>query len=505
MTRNGSLVAVILAIALAPLPAHPQATLDGKWRDDVERFAQSLVEAQLVPGMGIAVTQGDRVVYSRAFGFADAASGRRADEGTAFYIASSTKALTATAVLALSARRELDLNASVAHYLPALRGGGRLNAESVTLRDLLTMSHGIEDNGPVGFRTAYSGEFTPELLLKLLAEYRQSSAARQFRYANLGYNILGLVLDSRKGDGWKDVVRREVLDPLGMRETSARVSDFAPDVIALPHDYGADGTFRRIRLGKADANMHAAGGHFATPRDLARFVAAHASGGRLDGVQVFAAEMIATAHRRQIEQDRRFGPFHRFGWGYGWDLGTYRDQTIVHRFGGFSGYRSHVSFMPGRGTGVVVLVNGSGPAPAAADAMATYIYDRLSGRSDLDAAYKLSLADLRAIADALRFNQAKDLAERRAREAPLPSPLQDYAGVYENARLGGMEWRVVGRALESRMGVASSTAEVFDARQNQLRVNIIGDWEVVEFAFPPGGGPARAVQYRGETFERIKD
>lgn len=217
MTRNHSLVAGILAIAIAvtPLPAHVQATLRGEWRD-VDRFAQTLVDAQLVPAMGIAITQGDLVMYSRAFGFADAASGRRADEGTAFYIASSTKALTATAVLALAARKELDLDASVAQYLPALRGRGRFNADSVTLRDLLTMSHGLEGGGAVEFRTAYSGAFTPDMLLTLLAEYRQSGSPRQFRYGNLGYNILGLELDSRQVHGWKDVVRREVLDPLGM-------------------------------------------------------------------------------------------------------------------------------------------------------------------------------------------------------------------------------------------------------------------------------------------------
>jgi CubicO group peptidase (beta-lactamase class C family) len=505
MTRNRALAAVILlATALAPLAAHTQATLTGEWREDVERFARLLVEAHLVPGMGIAVTQGDRVVYSRAFGFADAERSRRADEGTAFYIASSTKALTATAVLALSARKELDLDASLAHHLPSLRGRGHLDADAVTLRDLLTMSHGIEGDGSVEFRAAYSGAFSPELVLKLLAEYGQSGPTRHFRYGNLGYNILGLALHSRQADGWKDVVRREVLEPLGMRETSARVSDLEPDVIALPHGYGADGKFRRIRLAKADANMHAAGGHFATPRDLARFVAAHASGGRLDGIQVLPRELIASAHRKQIAQNQRFGPFERFGWGYGWDLGTYGDETIVHRFGGFSGYRSHMSFMPGRATGVVVLVNGSGPASPAADVMATYIYDRLSERPKLDAAYRLRVMDLQALADALRTNLAKDIAERTARTAPLPRALQDYAGVYENARLGGMEWRVVAGGLEARMGVAYSSAEVFAAAENQLRVSLTGDAEVVEFAFR-GAGSARALQYRGATFERVKD
>ena len=137
--------------------------------------------------------------------------------------------------------------------------------------------------------------------------------------------------------------------------------------------------------------------------------------------------------------------------------------------------------------------------------MATYIYDRLSARPDLDAWYRLRLADLRALADAARSNVAKDLADRRARKTPPPRPLQDYAGVYGNARLGGMEWRIVGDGLESRMGVAQGTADVFDAGKHQFRVNLIGDWETVAFVVPPGGGPPRALQYRGETFERVKD
>jgi len=505
MRRLVRLVAAIAAIALTPTRTHAQPTIDGQWRGEVERLAQSLVDAQLVPGMAVAVTQGDRVVYSKGFGFADTASGRRVDEATAFYIASSTKALTATAVLALAARKELDLGASIAHYLPALRGKQRLNADSITLRDLLTMSHGIGETGPVTFRTAYSGVFSSGLLVELLAEYSQSGPVGQFRYANLGYNILGLVLDPRQRDGWKDVVQREVLDPLGMRETSARVSAFDPHVLAMPHDYGADGTFRRIRLAKADANMHAAGGHFATARDLARFVAAHASGGRIDGARVLPPEVIASAHRKQIEQVRQSWPFDRFGWGYGWDLSTYGDETIVHRFGGFSGYQSHMSFMPARGTGVVVLVNGSGPAATAADVMATFIYDRLTARPNADAAHKLRMADLVARADALKTSLANDIAKRRARMQPLPHPLQDYAGAYENRTYGRMEWRVVAGQLESRIGEAYTSAEVFDATQNQVRVDFMGFEEAVEFVFPPDGGVAVALHYRGERFERVKD
>ncbi|MGH7543334.1 MAG: serine hydrolase, partial [Gemmatimonadota bacterium] len=89
-------LSAILA-ALTAAPAFAQTAADD-WRPDVDGFARRLVDAGLVPGMGIAVTRGDSVVYAGGFGVADKATGREVDEDTAFYIASSTKALTATAV-----------------------------------------------------------------------------------------------------------------------------------------------------------------------------------------------------------------------------------------------------------------------------------------------------------------------------------------------------------------------------------------------------------------------
>lgn len=55
------------------------------------------------------------------------------------------------------------------------------------------------------------------------------------------------------------------------------------------------------------------------------------------------------------------------------------------------------------------------------------------------------------------------------------------------------------------MGVAYSAAEAFDAPHHRLRVDVMGYGEVVEFTFPPGGGWARSLRYRGETFARVKD
>lgn len=498
MRTGGSLV-LALSLFLA-VPAFGQAD----WQADVDGFAERLVEAGLVPGMGIAITRGDSVVYTGGFGVADRETGRSVDEKTAFYIASSTKALTATAVVLLADQGEIDLQAPVSRYLTALELRPPLSADSVSIEDLLTMTHGLMDGGPVILRTAYTGEFTPQLLVQILGMYSPGESGRVFNYGNLGYNILGLVLDPNDGHGWKEVVRREVLEPLGMEDTSARVSTLDPQRLAMPHEIDPEEGFVRVPLTKADANLHAAGGHFATPRDLAKFVAAYAAGGTLEGRRVFPAGPIASTHQKHVDQDREFGPFHRYGWGYGWDLGTFEGDTIVHRFGSFIGYRSHMSFMPAFGIGVVVLVNGGGPASPAADLMATYIYDRLREKPDVEDVYETRLSELEARAAQGLQELADHLAERAARQVALPHSLEAYAGAYEHPALGRMDWRVVGDGLVVSMGVAESEAEVFAAAEDQLRVELTGGGEVVDFTFPEGGGPAESLEYNGFTLVRVE-
>lgn len=500
--RSSTATIVLFAGLLSAAPAVSQATLGGTWRDDIERFARGVVEAGLAPGMAVAVSRGEWVLYAGGFGLADARTGRRVSADSAFYIASSTKALTASAVVLKAARGEVDLHAPITRYLPSLELGEPLDADTVTIESLLTMTDGIDQAGPVVFRTAYTGEFTPELLIRLLADYGPTETGNRFRYRNLGYNILGLALDPEDGHGWKDVVRREVLEPLGMVSTSASVSELDGERLALPHELAPGKGWQRIPLRKADANQHAAGGHFATASDLIRFVAAHASDGRIEGERVFPAAAIASTHEPHVEQERSYGPFERFAWGYGWDLARWEEKTIVQRFGAFSGYRSHMSFEPASGLGVVVLTNGGRIASPAADLVATYVYDRLLGREGLEAEYQRRLTGLKSEAEELQVELAAHLAERAARLAPLSQPLEAFAGAYENPKLGRMVWQVVAGGLEARIGVAGSRAEVYDAAQNQLRIEI-GGGQVVDFEFPEAGGRADALIFDGERFERL--
>jgi CubicO group peptidase (beta-lactamase class C family) len=516
MFALGTIICFIASSLQAPIHAqamdHPasrrpaaarQATND--WRTDIQQHARRMIDAGFFPGMAIAVTRGDKVSYVGSFGVADVNSGRGVDDRTRFYIASTTKALTATAVLLQASRGTLSLDAPITRYLPTLRFKAPLQARDVTIQSLLAMTDGIDSCLPVVFRTAFSGVFTQHGLIRLMQHCGPAKHGHAFAYRNLPYNILGMALAPGATNGWKHVVRHDVLAPLGMNETTARVSTLAPAQIAMPHQATGNG-FTRIRLAKVDANLHAAGGYFTTARDLARFMAVQASDGMLDGKRIFPAQVMTSMHTQHARQNRDFGPYHRFGWGYGWDLGRYDGKLIVHRFGSFAGYRSHASFMPDKGIGVVVLVNGVA-VPFAADAMADYIYDRLGRHPQqadarFDASFKRLQQRKARYAEHLRKHQQ---TVRARQQQPLSHPLGAYAGRYVNRRLGTMIWRDRDGRLDVSIGAARSQASIYDAARNQFRVQLTGRGEVVTFGFAKRDTAANSIRYNGYRFIRQHD
>jgi hypothetical protein len=67
-----------------------------------------------------------------------------------------------------------------------------------------------------------------------------------------------------------------------------------------------------------------------------------------------------------------------------------------------------------------------------------------------------------------------------------------------------MVWRVVAGGLELRMGAVHSRAEVYNAAENRLRIEVGGSGQVVEFIFPPNGGAATGARMAGFDFARVQ-
>jgi len=466
----------------------------------IDGFIEKAFALDMTPGMAVSVVKGNDLIYAKGFGYADIEAKRLVTPETMFYIASTTKSFTAFAAALLHHRGELDLDQPLSGYLPKLRLQTPLSTHDITLRDLLTHTHGIENDGPVVFRTAYTGEHHHDQLVALLEKHVPAATGRAFDYGNLGYNIASLAMDANLDIGWKDLIKREIFKPLGMKNTNGRLSRVDRNLLALPYAPQEKG-YRLVHYAKHDANMHAAGGHVSSVLDLAEWLKVHLNSGKINGKQIFPEEVVSETHRKQADQERELLGFQRHGWGLGWDLATFEGDTLLHRPGSFAGFFSYVSFRPQHGIGVVVLLNGGFMGAVLATTVTTYLYDNLLEKGGLAEKYDKRLAGLKERSAQLRKRMGQDKARRAARSQTLPNPLSAYTGTYENPELGRMTWQLVNGKLEVTMGLLWSPAEVFNSEENKFRLELTGRGEVVGFSL--NAGQVESLTYRKQVFNRV--
>ncbi len=471
---------------------------------DFDKFISALHKSfypeDVAPGVAVVVVKDSRVIYLKGFGYADLEAKRPVTPQTVFYIASSTKPFFGLAAALLAHKGSIDLDAPLTHYLPTLKLQAPLSPDNIKLRNLLTHTHGI-GGGPVDFRMSFTGQGTSSELLRLLESHRASKSGNEFAYSNLGYQIASLALDAKLNDSWKEIVQRTVLNPLGMKETIPYISRVKQEQLAEPYFVGA-GNYMRLHYAKSDANMHAAGGLVTTAEDLAKWLEVNINAGRMHGKQIFPQAVVAETQRWQADQDAQFSWVRRYGYGLGWNIGSYEGETLIHHHGGFSAFYAHVSFMPRQRLGIAVLTHEVLFGDILAEQVAQYVYDMLLQIPGTKFRWQKRLATAPQFAQKERERIAAERARRAARQRPLPHPLEAYAGVYESAQGGRMEWRVQDGKLAVSFGPLWSEAEVFEAAKNELRVELTpGRGEVISFDF--SGERAERLTYATMKFKRI--
>jgi CubicO group peptidase (beta-lactamase class C family) len=488
----------VLGLAFLTLPRlRAQTTLPSAERAALDSVVEWLTTNELLPGLAVAIVSGDQVIYRRDAGWADREAGRRVDSNTVFYIASTTKPLTSLAATLLDRDRVIALDATVSQILPGARLGVGVDPSRITVRQLLSHTHGINGNGPVQYRAAFSGEIDRSAMMRALAAHGPAEGGTAFRYTNFGYNLLSLALDSIAGKPWQDVLAERVFRPLGMRSTSARVSEIPRDRLAMPYGVSPDG-LERMTYAKTDANMQAAGGVVTTTADLARLVIAELNGGRVDGRQVIPFDVIAETQRPLASFSEEAFDMSRFAYALGWYYGLVDGDTLVHALGGFPGFAAGASFMPSRKLGIVWLTNGGIGQPTP---LIMYAYALLTGKPEAAARYRATIESVLPRLAAGRAEIAADRARRAQRPQIMALPFDAYAGRYEDPTWGSLEVSVRNGRLVVRNGVLECVAEVYDGAQHQLRVELeprsgrVVTFQVVD-------GRAVSAQYNNVVYAR---
>lgn len=458
------------------VPLKKDFDLENKLNAYIDRVIDTL---NINFGIGLSVVKKEQMVYEGYYGYANSEKQIPVTPQTNFYIASSTKSFTSLAMLMLEDKGILDLDKSLASYFSEGEFDADLNADKVNLRDLLYHTSGLENNN-ITFSKAYTGQYSLESLSQNLIDYTTPNRRAnygEFKYSNLGYNIIELILERELGKDWKTVVQEEVLKPLGMNRTSGNISDIEKYDWAGTEPYNvinSKGDLKVFSLKKQDRIMHAAGGLISTPRDMAKFLIAELNDGKYNGKQVFPKGLIPFSQEAHAKQERNFFGLKRYGYGYGWNIAkTPLGDTLIHHYGGFPGTHAEVSFMPEHGVGVSIFANSDMTGLLASYLIASYTFDYYAEREDLDPYYNNLLNEYKTLLINGFKGQEASLQKRLKRTWNLELSREKYTGTFYSKSTGDIKVELINNKFIATMGILKSDPATPFTEKNSMRFELI--------------------------------
>lgn len=241
-----------------------QAWLDG--------YVEKLARGDDLAGT-LLIAQGDRVLFRRAFGFADAARTRPMKDDTRISLASGGKMFTALAIASLVEEGRLRYDDPLAKVLPAV--ADRDFAARTTIAHLLSHTSGVGEYWNDNYRKhAHELDRVADFLPFVLDAGVLFEPGSRFRYSNSNYILLGMVLEAVTGKTYDDVLAERVFRPAGMTETGLFRFDASDP--AQAERLARDG--KGWKAEPSGGRGSSAGGAMSTTADMLRFARALVAG-----------------------------------------------------------------------------------------------------------------------------------------------------------------------------------------------------------------------------------
>lgn len=346
-------VAAALVVGVLAFAASADADVEAPPRnlDELRARIAGVLLREQVPGAGIALVDGDQILWAGGVGLADRATGRPVTADTLFRVGSITKSFIGLALLRLAERGRVDLRARVSDLAPELAIGNRWDREQpITVAHVLEHTAGFDDMHPNEMYAPLAAETMP--LAAVLARNPASRVARwrpgsRFSYANPGYTVAAYVLEKVTGRPYEDVLEHELLEPLGMTGAALRLTPEVDARLSRGHDESEDAIPYRAIYHRAAGNL------MASPRELAALVQLGLARGRFGGRTLISPAGMARFERGETARldsgDASYG------------LGSYGDvsERALARGhdGGIDGFVSSYRYLPDFGVGYVLLLN----------------------------------------------------------------------------------------------------------------------------------------------------
>jgi CubicO group peptidase (beta-lactamase class C family) len=383
----GSLVLLLgflIGIFFLVKPNPPEVPEDAYTLVDVEAYIEDLVNYGIPPGISILVVKDNEVVYGEAFGVADGLAGIPAAPETVYRCWSITKIFTATAVLQLYEQNLLDIDDPVTHYLPFFDViYPSEDSAKITIRHLLNHSSGISNNVPAvlgWMATDPKDELRSDqaaFLESVLPDYAKLAfePGTQARYTNVGYMILGAIIEEVSGQPYQEYILEHIFQPLGMSQTNFIYTDemlknaavgshptVSWEMAVLPFllddwdNFVLEKVDGRVWFNRMYPYTDPPTGMISTTPDLSRFLMMYLNSGEFDGVRILSPDTVYLMTNDQPIANTSQGETRPFS-GLGWGVFPNDGRVYLAHDGGGPGFGAEIRIYPEESLAMVVIAN----------------------------------------------------------------------------------------------------------------------------------------------------
>ncbi|MGD9144146.1 MAG: serine hydrolase domain-containing protein, partial [Anaerolineae bacterium] len=316
----------LFAKTASPKPASSSTAFDADScdpasYDEVDAYVAGQMRRLKIPGVSLAIVEGDEIVHLRGFGRARP-GGEAPIPQTPFFIGSLTKSFTALAVMQLVEAGKIDLDAPVQRYLSWFRVADPQASAEMTVRHLLNQTSGLPtSSGEIPLAdfddSPGAAEHQARALSTLVLTRPVGSA---FEYSNSNYNLLGLIIESATGESYANHIQKQIFTPLDMSHSytspgMAKQNDLAVANLAVGHQYWFAAPFAVPDMPIPHGSL-ASGQLISSSEDMAHYMIALLNGGRYGNVQVLSGGGIDELHRGVAELTAMGQSLGRYGMGW---------------------------------------------------------------------------------------------------------------------------------------------------------------------------------------------
>jgi CubicO group peptidase (beta-lactamase class C family) len=350
MTLNNRLLTQTFAKAAPVKPAAKAIS-----NDAIDKFIMDQMHRFHIPGVSLAIVEGDRIVHLRGFGRAHP-HGDEPTPKTPFFIGSLTKSFTALAVMQLVEASKVELDAPVQRYLSWFRVVDPVASAQITVRHLLNHTSGLPGSrGLADLGDLDCHPVATERQVRALATVRLNHPpGSKFEYNNTNYNILGLIIETVSGETYSGFIQKHIFAPLNMSHSYTSKADAQQNGLAVGYRYWFGYPLPTRNLTTPHGSLPS-GQLISSAEDIAHYLIANLNGGNYRGAQILSAAGIAEMHKGAAII-REMGLSLGF-YGMGWISNDRGEARIVSHSGIVPDFGAYMAMVPEQKKGIVILFN----------------------------------------------------------------------------------------------------------------------------------------------------